>query len=131
MSLRQRPSAAVNRYHLRMQGILRRCPDSGVNVLDTFLMASAPSSRTGWCCGSRRRWTSARRVEGAAKATSGTCGFCGADRHKEARCEVQRRMRELYMRSSSSVREGAIAAGKDREEVLEAVARGSRGSRAQ
>uniref|UniRef100_M8BUY3 Retrotransposon gag domain-containing protein n=1 Tax=Aegilops tauschii TaxID=37682 RepID=M8BUY3_AEGTA len=40
MALRQRPGETVNRYHLRMQGILRRFPDASTDVPDAFLKSA-------------------------------------------------------------------------------------------
>ncbi|KAM0918090.1 hypothetical protein ACQ4PT_009063 [Festuca glaucescens] len=126
MSLRQRPGEAVNRYHLRMQGILRRFPDAGADVPDAFLKSAfvhglraefqdwvapqqpealheAVALALSW-----ERAESLREARRAAKAAAGNgdgvsrCGFCGAEGHEEPGCEVRKRMMELWLRSSSS-----------------------------
>lgn len=60
-----------------------------------------------------------REVQRAAKGASGKCGLCSKGGHEEAQCKVQRRVRELWVRSNNSMRGCAITAGKDGEEVPE------------
>ncbi|CAM0880320.1 unnamed protein product [Alopecurus aequalis] len=144
MSLRQRPGEAVNRYHLRMQGILRRFPDAGADVPDAFLrnafvdglraefqdwvapqqpeaLHEAVALALSW-----ERAESLREARRAAKAAvgngigiGGRCGFCSAEGHEEPGCEVRKRMMELWMRSSSSAGRGTAAAAKIGEDAEE------------
>ncbi|KAK1662969.1 hypothetical protein QYE76_051128 [Lolium multiflorum] len=136
MSLRQRPGEAVNRYHLRMQGILRRFPDGGAGVPDAFLTSAfvhgLRAEFQDWVAPQRpdalhdavalalswERAESLREARRAAMAAAGNgdsvtrCGFCGAEGHEEPGCEVRKRMMELWLRSSgssSNARGGAMA----------------------
>ncbi|OEL38023.1 hypothetical protein BAE44_0000960 [Dichanthelium oligosanthes] len=140
MALRQGPGEAVNRYHLRMQGILRRCADVGADVPGAFLKAAFVDGLRAefqdWVVPQQLETLDdavalalsleraegvreARRVAKAACAAGDRCAFCGAEGHKEAQCEVRMRMRELWRRNSSSWRAGAIVAAKDGEQAEE------------
>ncbi|XP_062190185.1 uncharacterized protein LOC133893224 [Phragmites australis] len=141
MTLRQRPGEAVNRYHLRMQGILRRCPDGGADVPDAFLKAAFVDGLLAefqdWVVPQQPEaldeavalalsWERAESVRAARRAAKSACvagdrcAFCGAEGHEEPRCEVRRRMRELWRRSSSSSgRGGAMGVTKEGEEAEE------------
>ncbi|KAF0924868.1 hypothetical protein E2562_014953 [Oryza meyeriana var. granulata] len=135
-SLKQRPGEAVNRYYLRMQGILRRFPDGcGADVPDAFLKSAfvdglLPEFQE-WVAPQRPealdeavalalRWEraeSVREARRAAKAAVSRCGFCDSEGHEEARCELRRRMREMCLRrSSSSGRGGAAMVVEEAEE---------------
>jgi hypothetical protein len=143
MSLRQRPGEAVNRYHLRMQGILRQFPDAGADVPDAFLKSAfVHGLRTefqDWLAPqhpealheavalalSWERAESLREARRVAKAAAGNgigiskCGFCSAEGHEEPDCEVRKRMMELWLRSSSSAGRGTAVAGKVGEDAEE------------
>ncbi|KAL5228013.1 hypothetical protein ABZP36_016278 [Zizania latifolia] len=119
MSLRQRPGETVNRYHLRMQGILRRFPAGGADVPDAFLktvfvnglcaefqdwvvpqhpeaLGEAVALALSW-----ERAESVREARRAVKEAGSRCGFCALEGHDEAQCELRRRMKEFCLRSSS------------------------------
>uniref|UniRef100_J3KXI6 Retrotransposon gag domain-containing protein n=1 Tax=Oryza brachyantha TaxID=4533 RepID=J3KXI6_ORYBR len=119
-SLRQRPGEAVNRYYLRMQGILRRFPDGGADVPDSFLKSAfvegllpefqewvAPQQPEALdeAVALAMSWEGAdsvREARRAAKAVVSRCGFCAMEGHQEARCGLRRRMREFCLGRSSS-----------------------------
>ncbi|KAJ1282072.1 hypothetical protein BS78_03G022000 [Paspalum vaginatum] len=137
MTLKQGPGESVNRYYLRMRGVLRRSPDAGADIPDAFL-------KTAFVDGLRAEfqdlvvpqqpealdeavalalsWESAaglREARRFAKAACGgagdRCSFCDAEGHEEAQCEVRIRLRELYRSSSSSGRGGAVVAEQAEE----------------
>ncbi|TVU22825.1 hypothetical protein EJB05_32545, partial [Eragrostis curvula] len=140
-SLRQRPGEAVRRYHLRMQGILRRFPDRGADdVPDAFLKDAFVGGLDGefqdWVVAQRPAtldealslavtWERAESVRAARRAAKQAwrgggeeCAFCGVEGHEEAKCEARSGMRELWRRSSSRGRPGgAVAANEDGEEA--------------
>ncbi|PVH39491.1 hypothetical protein PAHAL_5G517000 [Panicum hallii] len=140
-SLRQGPGETVNRYHLRMQGTLRRCSDVGAGIPDDALLKAAfvdglRAEFQDWVVPqqletledavalalSLERAESvreARRVAKAACAAAGRCSFCDAEGHEEARCEVRVRMKKLWRSSSSSGRGGGAVAAKDGERAEE------------
>ncbi|KAL6838811.1 hypothetical protein ACP4OV_031525 [Aristida adscensionis] len=138
-ALRQRPGETVNRYHLRMQGILRRCLNGGLDVSegelkDAFLDGLLAGLKD-WVsplqpetlddavalAGSWERTEGVQEAGRAACTAGDRCAFCGEEGHQEARCEVRRRMVELWRRRSSGGggREGAAAPAKDGEEAAE------------
>ena len=144
VSLRQGPGETVNRYHLRMQGILLRCSDSGADIPDDAFLKAAfvdglRAEFQDWVVPqvletledtvalalSLERAESvreARRVAKAACAAVGRCSFCDAEGHEEAQCEVRVRMKKLWRSSSggsSSGRGGGAAAAKDGERAEE------------
>ncbi|CAL4965958.1 unnamed protein product [Urochloa decumbens] len=141
-ALRQCPGEAVNRYHLRLQGILRRCADLGADIpggdaslRDAFVGGLRAEFRD-WVAPQRpgaldeavalalswERAESVHEARRAAKAAAadcaavGRCSFCGTEGHEEARCEVRTRMKELWRRSSSSGRGGGGVVGMDEEQ---------------
>uniref|UniRef100_A0ACD5VDI7 Uncharacterized protein n=1 Tax=Avena sativa TaxID=4498 RepID=A0ACD5VDI7_AVESA len=145
MSLRQRPGEPINRYHLRMQGILRRSPDDAAD--DAFVKSAfvhgLRAEFQDWVAPQQPETTldavalalaweraeslrDARRAAKAAAAGSGNgvsvsrCSFCDEEGHEEPDCEVRRRMMEMWLRSSSSgtAKGGAMArtVGEDAEE---------------
>jgi len=144
VSLRQGPGETVNRYHLRMQGILRRCSDLGADIPDDAFLKAA---FVGGLRAEFQDWVvpqvletledavalalileraesvrEARRVAKAACAAAGRCSFCDAEGHEEAQCEVRVRMKKLWRSSSggsSSGRGGGAAAAKDGERAEE------------
>jgi len=145
VSLRQGPGETVNRYHLRMQGILRRCSDLGADIPDDAFLKAA---FVGGLRAEFQDWVvpqvletledavalalsleraesvrEARRVAKAACAAAGRCSFCDAEGHEEAQCEVRVRMKKLWR--SSSGRGGGAAAAKDGERAEEEWGGGS------
>nr|TKW14108.1 hypothetical protein SEVIR_5G145650v2 [Setaria viridis] len=138
VALRQGPGEAINRYHLRMQGILRRCSDLGADIPDALLKAAFVGGlRTefqDWVAPQRPAaldeavalalsWEraesvrEARRAATSARAAVERCSFCGMEGHEEAQCEVRMRMRELWRRCSGGGggRGGAIVTAEDGE----------------
>ncbi|CAL4958901.1 unnamed protein product [Urochloa decumbens] len=142
-ALRQGAGEAVNRYHLRMQGILRRCADLGAyipggdaSLRDAFVGGLRAEYRD-WVAPQRpaaldeavalalswERAESVHEARRAAKAAAaaadcaavGRCSFCGGEGHEEERCEVRTKMRELWRRSSSG-RDGGGVLGMDGEQ---------------
>ncbi|KAF8714331.1 hypothetical protein HU200_027795 [Digitaria exilis] len=134
VALRQGSGEGVNRYHLRMQGILRRCADLGVivDISGAFLKDAFVDGLRGefqdWVSLQQpetldeavalaltwERAGSVREARRAAKAACAAgddqCAFCGEEGHDEARCEVRTGKRELWLgRSTSSGRGGAAA----------------------
>ncbi|KAE8789452.1 hypothetical protein D1007_36341 [Hordeum vulgare] len=141
MALRQRPGEPVNRYHLRMQGILRRFPDASTDVPDAFLKSAfvhgLRAEFQDWVAPQHPEaldeavalalsWEGAEGLREARRAAKAAvagndgvrCGFCGAEGHEEPGCEVRKRMMELWLRSSSSGR-GSTMLGKMGDEAEE------------
>jgi hypothetical protein len=140
VALRQRPGEPINRYHLRMQGILRRCSDLGGDIPDALLTAAFVGGLRAefqdWVAPQRPKaldeavalalsWEraesvrEARRAATSARAAVKRCSFCGTEGHEEAQCEVRVRMRELWRRSSSGGRGGAMVVAGDGEQAEE------------
>ncbi|CAL4952297.1 unnamed protein product [Urochloa decumbens] len=143
-ALRQGPGEAVNRYHLRLQGILRRCADLGSDIpggdasLRDAFVGGLRAEFKDWVAPQRpaaldeavalalswERAESVHEARRAAKAAAaaaadcaavGRCSFCGGEGHEEERCEVRTKMRELWRRSSSG-RDGGGVLGMDGEQ---------------
>nr|CAB3475813.1 unnamed protein product [Digitaria exilis] len=117
VALRQGSGEGVNRYHLRMQGILRRCADLGVvvDISGAFLKDAFVDGLRG----EFQDWVSLQQPEtlDEAVALALTWERAGSVRrrrrpegHDEARCEVRTGMRELWLRGSSSSGRGGAAA---------------------
>ena len=114
-ALRQGPGEAVNRFHLRLQGVLRRCSGVGVDVPDSLSKAAfvdgllaefrdcvAPQHPEAlddavalaliWerAEGVREAWRVAKAACTPAPTTPAVvrCSFCGLDGHEEALCEA-------------------------------------------
>uniref|UniRef100_A0A0E0FID1 Retrotransposon gag domain-containing protein n=1 Tax=Oryza nivara TaxID=4536 RepID=A0A0E0FID1_ORYNI len=147
LSMRQRPGEPVNRYYLRMQGILRRFPGrggGGADVPESFLKSAFVDGLLpefhDWVAPQRpealdvavalalswERAESVREARRAAKAARMTrCEFCDTEGHEEAQCETRRRMRALCLRRSSSSRRGGASATMVVEEAAEEEGGGS------
>ncbi|CAO2161524.1 unnamed protein product [Urochloa humidicola] len=130
-ALRQGAGEAVNRYHLRMQGILRRCGELGADIpggdasLRDAFVGGLRAEFQDWVAPQRPAaldeavalalsWERAESVHEARRAAKAAaagaavdrCSFCCEEGHEEARCEVRTGMRELWRRSSSGVGRG-------------------------
>ncbi|KAK3159768.1 hypothetical protein QOZ80_1BG0050860 [Eleusine coracana subsp. coracana] len=137
--LRQRDGEAINRYHLRTLGIIRQIQDEGGGGADD---PSLTDAFVGGLRAEFKEWVAPQRpaalddavalalawerAEGvrearraakeacAAAAVENKCGVCGMEGHEGARCDVWRRMGELWR--SSSVGGGDMAAKDGGEE---------------
>ncbi|XP_072999410.1 uncharacterized protein [Typha latifolia] len=114
MSLSQGDAETVNRYHLRMQWVLKRWPEHGIpdGLLKGIFIDGLREDFQDWVIPQQpqtladavRLATSWEQAEGARDARrrgkEARCAFCGAGGHVEGACDVRRRMKDLWARSS-------------------------------
>ncbi|EES02271.2 hypothetical protein SORBI_3003G023100 [Sorghum bicolor] len=144
-ALSQGPGEAINRYHLRLQGVLRRCSGVGVDVSDALSKAAfvdgllaefrdcvAPQHPKAlddavalaliWerAEGVREAWRVAKAACAPAPAPATPavvrCSFCGADGHEEALCEA-------WMSGGGGGRGGAVVVAKEEGGASEPLVR--------
>ncbi|OAY83206.1 hypothetical protein ACMD2_15625 [Ananas comosus] len=122
-----------NRYHLRLQWILKRWPEHGIPdaLLKGIFIDGLREGFQEWvvtqkpetlaeAVGLAMSWERAegvrearRRLNKATAEDGGNrkCGFCGETGHEEGACEVRRRMRELWLSSKYNGGGGGCGGG--------------------